>query len=120
VVHQGVADGGHYYSFIQDRQTTKWYEFNDTFVNDFAESDLADECFGGAEQWGNSMNFRTTTHVKTRNAYLLFYERVNDYEPPKSEDEGEGEEDASMKDEISETIPEEIKDIITLDNQKYW
>lgn len=94
VVHTGVADGGHYYSYIQDRGTDKWFEFNDTWVSDFKESDIPDECFGGEEKWGSMMNYQRS-HVKTRNAYLVFYERVTDYEPPKSEDEAE--EDVEMK-----------------------
>ncbi len=47
VVHIGSADSGHYYSFIQDRVTSKWYEFNDTVVRDFDIEDLPDEAFGG-------------------------------------------------------------------------
>lgn len=46
-MHIGSADSGHYYSFIQDRVTSKWYEFNDTVVRDFDIEDLPDEAFGG-------------------------------------------------------------------------
>ena len=47
VVHLGYADSGHYYSYIQDRNTSKWFEFNDTTVRDFNIDDLAQETFGG-------------------------------------------------------------------------
>jgi ubiquitin C-terminal hydrolase len=47
VVHVGYADSGHYYSYIQDRSTLKWYEFNDTLVRDFNADDLPEEAFGG-------------------------------------------------------------------------
>lgn len=44
-VHTGTADGGHYYSFIRDRD--KWLLFNDAEVKYFDSSQLAAECFGG-------------------------------------------------------------------------
>lgn len=46
-MHLGYADSGHYYSFIQDRNSSKWYEFNDTVVRDFNIDDLPEEAFGG-------------------------------------------------------------------------
>jgi len=30
----------------------KWYEFNDNIVRDFSIGDLANECFGGEETFG--------------------------------------------------------------------
>jgi ubiquitin carboxyl-terminal hydrolase 25 len=27
--HEGIADSGHYYSFIYDRKAKIWYKFND-------------------------------------------------------------------------------------------
>lgn len=36
----GYADSGHYYSFIQDRGSSKWYEFNDTVVRQFNIDDM--------------------------------------------------------------------------------
>lgn len=47
VVHLGYADSGHYYSYIQDRESKKWYEFNDTVVKKFSIDNLAEETFGG-------------------------------------------------------------------------
>lgn len=116
VVHQGIAEGGHYYSYIQDRESEKWHEYNDTYVSDFKEGDIPDECFGGEEKWGSMMNFRT--HVKTRNAYLVFYERISEYEPPKSDDEVD--EDVKMKEDNDLNVPSEIADMISLNNQRYW
>lgn len=55
-VHTGTADGGHYYSFIRNRERTnrsqtpstdQWYLFNDAEVKLFDASQLASECFGG-------------------------------------------------------------------------
>lgn len=55
-VHTGTADGGHYYSFIRNRERTnksqtpstdQWYLFNDAEVKLFDASQIAAECFGG-------------------------------------------------------------------------
>ena len=47
LVHSGGADAGHYYSFIKERKSDKWFEYNDTTVKPFDIKDLKDECFGG-------------------------------------------------------------------------
>lgn len=51
-VHTGTADGGHYYSFIKERnslngQQDRWFLFNDAEVKIFDPSQIAAECFGG-------------------------------------------------------------------------
>jgi len=117
VVHSGYADGGHYYSYSQDRESDKWFEFNDTYVSEFKESEIPDECFGGEEKWGSLMNFKN--HVKSRNAYVVFYERISDFEPINSDDEAEKEKDVEMEVETIK-IPKEIDDIIQINNQEYW
>lgn len=49
-VHTGTADGGHYYSFIRDREhelPDRWLLFNDAEVKPFDPAHIAAECFGG-------------------------------------------------------------------------
>jgi len=46
LVHAGVAQGGHYYSFIQDRTSDKWYRFDDEDVTSFDPSSIEHDCFG--------------------------------------------------------------------------
>lgn len=49
----GIADSGHYYSYIKDRQSTgeyKWMEFNDNIVKSFDPKDIPNEAFGGEEK----------------------------------------------------------------------
>ena len=97
VVHSGTSEHGHYYSFIQDREDTsvpeekRWYEFNDERVREFEIDDIADECFGGEEKWGSMMSMAhpmlNMRSEKSRNAYLLFYERITPYEAPAEEEE---------------------------------
>jgi len=49
LVHSGTGEGGHYYSYIVNRDDPegKWYEFNDTHVTNFNFANLKNECFGG-------------------------------------------------------------------------
>lgn len=51
-VHTGTAEGGHYYSFIQDRDVNsatryQWFLFNDAEVKPFHKSNLPFDCSGG-------------------------------------------------------------------------
>lgn len=49
VCHTGeTARAGHYYSFIRDRETGAWNEFNDSIVKPFDyDNEVASRCFGG-------------------------------------------------------------------------
>ena len=81
VVHTGVADSGHYYSLIKD-SSGQWIEFNDTIVTPFDASEIPSEAFGGVESvtWVTPDNSTETVKEKTKNAYLLFYERDGSYD----------------------------------------
>lgn len=76
VIHMGTADSGHYYSLIKDNNADNWFEFNDNIVRPFDLRDLPQEAFGGEEKL-NIENMGNAKEVKerSRNAYLLFYER---------------------------------------------
>lgn len=58
---------GHYYSFIQDWDSENWFEFNDSWVNEFDISLLEQEAFGNKT--------KVKRNERTNNAYVLFYER---------------------------------------------
>jgi ubiquitin C-terminal hydrolase len=66
LVHSGTAESGHYYSYIRDGE--KWYEFN--------IANLKSETFGGDDSPVRGVNDWDATSNKSRNAYLLFYERI--------------------------------------------
>lgn len=81
VIHTGSAEGGHYYSYIQDRASSKWFEFNDTIVREVDPFDIPSEAFGGEEKFKKSSYYGDTVEVqeKVTNAYLLIYERMGIY-----------------------------------------
>lgn len=71
-MHTGHAESGHYYSYIS--QGDKWFLFDDKSVTPFKFENLKDECFGGHHENPSMYDWDT---FKSKNAYLLFYERVN-------------------------------------------
>jgi len=85
LVHHGVAQGGHYYSFIRDRsnsdgkQPDKWFRFDDDEVTPFDASQIEVECFGGKvkkeTKWPNGQ-VNTVETEQLANALMLFYEKV--------------------------------------------
>lgn len=86
-VHTGNADGGHYYSFIKERNgphqhaPDRWFLFNDAEVKQFDPSQIEAECFGG-EMTSKTYDTVTEKYLdfsfeKTNSAYMLFYERVH-------------------------------------------
>ncbi|RYG42472.1 hypothetical protein EON68_01760, partial [archaeon] len=98
VIHMGTAVGGHYYSYIRERDEagagSRWFEFNDSLVSPWEGSDAAFErdCFGGVETYttggtkhmsyagGVARQYTTPVYKSERarvaNAFCLFYERV--------------------------------------------
>ncbi len=97
LVHAGVAQGGHYYSFIKDRSSgnnegmDKWYRFDDEDVTPFDPSMIEIECFGGKvkkeTKWPNGQ-VHTVESEQFANALMLFYEKVK---PSKFEEDVEAE-----------------------------
>ena len=64
MVHDGLAESGHYYSFIFDRKTKCWWRFSDHSVSMETEDIVFKESVGG----------QSTSH---KTAYSLIY--VNQY-----------------------------------------
>ncbi|KAL7573772.1 hypothetical protein ACA910_007801 [Epithemia clementina (nom. ined.)] len=88
LVHAGVAQGGHYYSFIRDRSPEaeeKWYRFDDEDVLVFNSAAIETECFGGKvkkeTKWPNGQ-VHTVEQEQFANALMLFYEKVKPSAPP--------------------------------------
>ena len=76
VVHTGIAEAGHYFSLIMDREIGsphygKWFEFNDRIVGSFDISKMDERCFGTKS--GNNAN---SSIDDLTSAYILVYEKV--------------------------------------------
>jgi len=117
LIHTGTADSGHYYTYIQDRQSKAWIEFNDTLVREFDPKELATEAFGGEEKLSYK-NFGgqevSANREKYRNAYMLFYERETLYKPRTNGDDPLEE---------LESPPAQVGDyseLVKVDNLRYW
>jgi len=78
VIHSGTAHAGHYYSFIRERvgKLGRWMMFNDSSVTPFNPDYLEREAFGGVETYKYAYTGVTQQHSITRNAFILFYDRV--------------------------------------------
>eukprot|EP01105_Mastigella_eilhardi_P014372 TRINITY_DN3272_c0_g2_i6.p1 TRINITY_DN3272_c0_g2~~TRINITY_DN3272_c0_g2_i6.p1 ORF type:complete len:1195 (+),score=293.80 TRINITY_DN3272_c0_g2_i6:258-3842(+) len=85
VVHSGSADSGHYYSFIRDRDSSQWFQFNDSVIEPFNVDSIPSQCYGGDETsqvWDpQARKWVTKTCSKHYSAYMLFYAK-SDVEYP--------------------------------------
>ena len=103
LVHHGVAQGGHYYSFIRDRtpgsdeEQNKWYRFDDEDVTPFDPCSIEVECFGGKvkkeTKYPNGQVITQETD-QLANALMLFYEKVKPVEVDDSNDKSDAEMDS--------------------------
>jgi ubiquitin C-terminal hydrolase len=76
LVHAGVAQGGHYYSFVRDPDTAdEWFRFDDDEVTAFDSAHIAVQCFGGPPNHGTSSS-NITDEDRTANALMLLYNKV--------------------------------------------
>jgi ubiquitin C-terminal hydrolase len=73
LVHAGVAQGGHYYSFIKDDNDGKWYRFDDEDVTPFNPDNIPLQCFGGPSGNVSSGHHHNVDDDRTSNALMLFY-----------------------------------------------
>lgn len=73
LVHSGVAQGGHYYSFSRDPECEdKWYKFDDEDVTNFNLDQIPAQCFGGPAH----SNYSGVEEDRTSNALILFYKKT--------------------------------------------
>ena len=125
LIHAGVAQGGHYYSFIKERSpedssspsspsspsTNKWYRFDDEDVTPFDPSAIERECFGGKvkkETKYPNGNSHTVESEQFANALMLFYEKVKplEFDPAKEEENDK----SSPREEDADEAMEELKE----------
>ncbi|KAF1812493.1 hypothetical protein P152DRAFT_473658 [Eremomyces bilateralis CBS 781.70] len=95
LLHKGVAEHGHYFSYIRTRHTSQdvepeWLQFDDSDVTVFNPAEIREKCFGGLSDVKES-HFGTEYHtpmLKGYNAYMLFYQRASSIK--KDEEEWSG------------------------------
>lgn len=78
LVHRGLSTNhGHYYSFVQDDATGKWFIFDDDQVAPFDyDKDVEEECFAGpVNHVSNLSRAPSKQEMKNYGAYMLFYTR---------------------------------------------
>lgn len=112
LVHHGVAQGGHYYSFIRDRtgntngEVDKWFRFDDDEVTPFDASQIEVECFGGRvkkeTKWPNGQ-VNTVETEQLANALMLFYEKVkpSSFDPNVTEKESDMDESEDISSDLN-------------------
>ena len=76
IVHTGNCESGHYYTFILDDKSNEWYEFNDTKVQKFNIEKIDEEAYGKKEIINDDRGNKIEVE-NVRNAYMLFYEKIN-------------------------------------------
>ena len=76
IIHSGNCDAGHYYAYILDDKSNEWFEFNDIRVERFDIKNLEHEAYSKldiiSDDNGNKIEVENS-----RNAYILFYEKIN-------------------------------------------
>lgn len=116
LVHSGTAESGHYYSYIRERpvplsQQSTWVEFNDTDVNRFDPANIPDQCFGGPT---DPTPYSSVRFPKTWNAYMLFYQRMDDMESERNEHTT-----SPMGEPAKTEIPLELRHRISIENEMF-
>jgi hypothetical protein len=72
--HSGAISGGHYYAYIKNLDTKKWYNFNDSNVTEISEDKVC-------EAWGGQKAGFTGTSIyassfNNANGYMLMYRKL--------------------------------------------
>lgn len=72
MIHSGSASGGHYYAYIKDFASFKWFSFNDQTVSPITQDDIQ-KSFGG----GSSKTYYSGAYSSSTNAYMLMYRQID-------------------------------------------
>jgi len=87
LVHSGIAQGGHYYSFIRDTHNPdQWYLFDDDDVSPFNPENIPTQCYGGTYSTTIQGMSSTIEEDRSSNALMLFYNKVKHSESVDDDD----------------------------------
>lgn len=85
LLHKGVAEHGHYFSYIRSRPSVagegpRWFCFDDADVTEFSPSEIKEKCYGGMIDPKELSFMDGPPLLKGYNAYMLFYQRAGTIE----------------------------------------
>lgn len=85
LLHKGVAEHGHYFSYIRSRpsiagEPPRWFCFDDADVTEFSPSEIKEKCYGGLIDPKEISYLDGPPLLKGYNAYMLFYQRAGTIE----------------------------------------
>jgi len=110
LVHSGIAQGGHYYSFIRDADGDKWHRFDDEDVTPWDVSNLEAATYGGTSTRTSTFQGVTNTIEQERmaNGLLLFYDKIK---PRKDDDKPSNpeEEETQMEEDKIDKSPQKLQ-----------
>jgi hypothetical protein len=95
LIHSGAISGGHYYAYIKDFASGKWYNFNDSSVSLIDEKTVQETWGGAMKSYGGSSSYTPTSYYtpnysstsssssyqSSANAYMLMYRQVTEPVP---------------------------------------
>lgn len=56
IVHDGLAENGHYYSYYYDRVQKQWWQLNDHKAFPVSEDQVMEEALGGSRSYKSACN----------------------------------------------------------------
>jgi len=118
LVHSGsTADGGHYYSIIFDKNSNKWFKFDDSRITEFPFENLRAECFGEDKENNDMFSTRSQT------AYLLFYTKISEEENFNNDSSNNinnnNKENSNLNFEEEKKVPKKILEKIKQENSSF-
>jgi hypothetical protein len=75
LVHSGAISGGHYYVYIKDIETNKWWNFNDSYVDEITVAKVL-QASGGMVQHTSYYGVKSEM-LSSANAYMLMYRKLS-------------------------------------------
>jgi hypothetical protein len=99
LIHRGSTMGGHYYAYIKSFDTNKWYDFNDSNVQEISASEIK-KAFGGDD----GPSYSSYKYQSTSNAYMLMYRQIVP--------------DKNLKKVDNKDVPQSARDIIENEKQQ--
>lgn len=80
LIHSGSANGGHYYAYIKDYRSGKWFQFNDSTVTEIGDADIKQVFGRDSDSDSNSWYSQNAYYRRSScgvTAYMLMYRRID-------------------------------------------